>query len=367
MTDLDRAPILRVMPGPGRHQRQRPYLRRLGAEPDGHRRGHRRLAARAGPGRDRRDRSDEVHRADPPARPDFGLRRGRAGRPHVDGSADRSRSPTRDLGATEVKVTEGLFTFVALDASAPPDGRSATGLGRRRDLVFAFGRARTARARRRGRGAGSSSSPARHRSRPIAGGSTSRGWLSSRPFMREASSDCSSASLAERSSRLKRRGSRSRRFERASAVLALVAIGTILSLFIRSFGFGALELLVTLVVIEVVAALAALILEPGAALAQHSEIMVGELEIIFGLNAIARELRVPRHALVFFEQLGGIAALAIVLTVPRLSAEVRSPLSPTAAPAAALSIIDQMPTSLRSSRRPLWHRASRVGTFSAGS
>jgi acyl-CoA thioesterase YciA len=27
---------------------------------------------------------------------------------------------TRDLGATEVKVTEGLFTFVALDANHQP-------------------------------------------------------------------------------------------------------------------------------------------------------------------------------------------------------------------------------------------------------
>ena len=78
--------------------------------------------------------------------------------------------------------------------------------------------------------------------------------------------------------------------------------------------------------------------------------MVRELEIIFGLDAVARELRIARHALVFFEQLGGIAALAIVLPVARLSAEVPAPLSPTAAPAAALSIIDQMPTSLRSSR-----------------
>ena len=46
--------------------------------------------------------------------------------------------------------------------------------------------------------------------------------------------------------------------------------------------------------------------------------MVRELEIIFGLDAVARELRVARHALVFFEQLGGIAALAIVLAVARL-------------------------------------------------
>ena len=76
--------------------------------------------------------------------------------------------------------------------------------------------------------------------------------------------------------------------------------------------------------------------------------MVRELEIIFGLDAVARKLGVARHAFIFFEQLGGITALATVLPVARLSAEVRSPLSPTAAPAAALTIIDQMPTSLRS-------------------
>ena len=77
--------------------------------------------------------------------------------------------------------------------------------------------------------------------------------------------------------------------------------------------------------------------------------MVRELQIIFGLDAVARELRVARHALVFFEQLGGVAALAIVLAVARLSAEVpAASLSPTTAPAAALSVVDQMPTSLRS-------------------
>ena len=79
--------------------------------------------------------------------------------------------------------------------------------------------------------------------------------------------------------------------------------------------------------------------------------MVGELQIIFGLDAVARELRVARHALVFFKQLGGIAALPIVLAVAgRPTAEVPGPLAPAAATAAALSIIDQMPTSLRSRR-----------------
>jgi hypothetical protein len=74
--------------------------------------------------------------------------------------------------------------------------------------------------------------------------------------------------------------------------------------------------------------------------------MVGELQIIFGLHPVAGELHVARHALIFFEQLRGIAALAVVLPVARLSAHALGPLPAAAAPAATLSIIDQMPTSL---------------------
>ena len=77
--------------------------------------------------------------------------------------------------------------------------------------------------------------------------------------------------------------------------------------------------------------------------------MVGELQIIFGLNPIAGELHVARHALILFKQLRGIAALAVVLPVARLTAtHALGPLPTATAPAAAatLSIIDQMPTSL---------------------
>ena len=88
--------------------------------------------------------------------------------------------------------------------------------------------------------------------------------------------------------------------------------------------------------------------------------MIRELEIIFGLDAVARELGVARHALVFLEQLGGIAALAIVLAVSRLSAEILTPLSPTTAPAAALSIVDQMPPSLAVVASPLGPQSGRA-------
>jgi hypothetical protein len=76
--------------------------------------------------------------------------------------------------------------------------------------------------------------------------------------------------------------------------------------------------------------------------------MVRILEVIFGLDPVARELRVTRQALIFLEQLSGIAALAVVLTVARLTAEVPSStaaaatLPTAAAPAATLSLIDQM-------------------------
>jgi hypothetical protein len=132
------------------------------------------------------------------------------------------------------------------------------------------------------------------------------------------------------------------RAETLAAVLALLG---------RGVGFGLGQLFVALILVELIVALAArsLLFEAGAALAQDTEIMVRELEEIFGLNAIAGELGVARHALIFLKELRGIPALAIVLAVPRLSTKVpaaAASLSPAAAPATALSVVDQMPTSL---------------------
>jgi hypothetical protein len=139
-----------------------------------------------------------------------------------------------------------------------------------------------------------------------------------------------------------------------AAVVALTPVlplGAVLAIVSRSFFAGLDQLFLALVLVDLVIALTALlilILKAGAALAQYPEIVIGELKIIFGLHTVARELGIARHALVLFKQLRGIAALAIVLPVPRLSAEILAPLPTTAAPAAALSIVDQMPTSLRS-------------------
>ena len=110
---------------------------------------------------------------------------------------------------------------------------------------------------------------------------------------------------------------------------------------------------IILILIIIARATRILVLEAGTIFPQHAEIMLRVLKIIFGLDTVARELRVARHALVFLEQLGGIAALAVILPVARLTTEILAPLSTTAATAAALTIVDQMPTSLRSVACPL--------------
>lgn len=132
-----------------------------------------------------------------------------------------------------------------------------------------------------------------------------------------------------------------------SPITSIVPIGTLLD---GAFLAGLGHFLVTFgLILDIILADAALvlILEACAVLAQHTEIMVRKLQIIFGLNAVARELRIAGHALVFLKQLRGIATLAVVLPVPRLTTEILAPLSSTATPAAALSIVDQILKSLR--------------------
>jgi hypothetical protein len=84
------------------------------------------------------------------------------------------------------------------------------------------------------------------------------------------------------------------------------------------------------------------------------------LQIIFGLHAVAAELRVARHALVFFQKLRRIAALAVVLAIAvRPTAEILWSLSAPAATAATLSIIDQISFPSKSRSFPFSPQAKR--------
>jgi hypothetical protein len=136
----------------------------------------------------------------------------------------------------------------------------------------------------------------------------------------------------------------------AVAVAAVSAPAALLLLAALVFGARFDHFFFILVFVRrIVAALTALLFEPGAILAENAEIVIRELQIIFALDAIAGELRVARHVLVFFEQLRGVAPLAVVLPV---APEIWASLAPAAATAAALSIVDQMPTSLISRSVP---------------
>ncbi len=94
---------------------------------------------------------------------------------------------------------------------------------------------------------------------------------------------------------------------RGALVLAVVIVVRLI--------VGAGHLLVAIAIFFITRAALILFLKARAAILEDAEIMIRELEIIFGLNTIPGELHVARQCLVFLKQLGGIAALAIVLTV----------------------------------------------------
>lgn len=102
------------------------------------------------------------------------------------------------------------------------------------------------------------------------------------------------------------------------------------------------------IIVEIVAGRAIALLLfflPGAIVGQHAEIMVSELQIIFGVHPVARHLGIARHILVFFQKLRGVAPgavvdpVAIVATAP--ASIVGASVVPAAIAAAGLPVVDQ--------------------------
>jgi hypothetical protein len=128
------------------------------------------------------------------------------------------------------------------------------------------------------------------------------------------------------------------------AILALGALRTLLEAVLVALAVH--QLVVPLVIILVAGR--TLVFEAGAGFPEHAEIVIRELEIIFGLDTVAGELGVAGHVLVLFEQLRGIAAAALVTAVAASAAspETLRTLTPTTATAAALAIVHQARRSL---------------------
>ena len=104
-----------------------------------------------------------------------------------------------------------------------------------------------------------------------------------------------------------------------AAIMAVALLARLAAIVVARLLVGADRVaLVAEIVVEVEivarAAIAALVLllEATALIGQHAEIVIGELEIIFGVDAIARKLRVAGHVAIFLKQLGGVAARTTV-------------------------------------------------------
>jgi len=108
------------------------------------------------------------------------------------------------------------------------------------------------------------------------------------------------------------------------------------------------EIVAVVELIEVVALAAhrLLVVRPAALVREDTEIMIRELQIIFGVHPIALTLRVRRHVLVLLVQLAGVAARAavdaIAVVTLSLAAATLRPLPTTAATATVLTVVDQI-------------------------
>ena len=105
----------------------------------------------------------------------------------------------------------------------------------------------------------------------------------------------------------------------AIAIIALAVVALLAGLLARTdrFALGT-EIVVRVIVIAVVERVVRLlaarlvVLEPAALFAQHAEIMVRELQIIFDVDPVARLLRIAGQVLVLFVKLRRVAARAAV-------------------------------------------------------
>jgi hypothetical protein len=120
---------------------------------------------------------------------------------------------------------------------------------------------------------------------------------------------------------------------------------TVVAVLVAIVAVGGHDVVLILVLVGcVIVATGALLLEAGAVLVEDPEIMLGELQPIFGLHAVALKLRIAGERLVLLQELRRVAARAGVLAVADVRRLVRRTRSAAtaAATAAVLTIVYQM-------------------------
>ncbi len=100
------------------------------------------------------------------------------------------------------------------------------------------------------------------------------------------------------------------------ARLAIVALLTVVAavavLLAGADRLAFVAIIVVAIELERLLAARLLVLEPATLVGDHTEIVIGELQIIFGVDPVALTLRIAGEILVLLEQLIGIAACAAV-------------------------------------------------------
>ena len=132
----------------------------------------------------------------------------------------------------------------------------------------------------------------------------------------------------------------------APALIARSALGLVGASIVAAI-IGAVEFIAVFAIVIVIATITLLLFFlAGAIVGQHAEIMVGELQIIFGIHAVAGHLRIAGHILVFLKKLGRIAARAVVDAVAIVAAAPVATIGstvivPAAIATAGLPVVDQ--------------------------
>jgi hypothetical protein len=142
----------------------------------------------------------------------------------------------------------------------------------------------------------------------------------------------------------------------AIAARALADFAFTLFIAVTTVGDHFLAVILVLVVIAA-AALGLLLFEARTAVLKHAKIMIGKLEIIFGLDAVTGQLRIARQTFILFKQLRGVATLAVVTIIAAgITRHPLGTLSTATTTTAALTIVDQVlvpcRTGARSAERP---------------
>ncbi len=135
------------------------------------------------------------------------------------------------------------------------------------------------------------------------------------------------------------------------AVLTIVIPFPARILFAFSRRSNAREILAQAFIVSIIFQRLVIATEPGLVLfltspiiSDDAEIMIRELEIIFGVHTVAGELRITRQIAIFFQQLGRIATGAVVNPVAVFAAPIATVLAtivPATIAATGLTIIDQ--------------------------